>query len=227
MIDGTLQHASRLFETGSGSFGATGTAANALPVPRSAAPGGIVLLQRRVAHINTAEANATGFFGGGLKLVAVAGNPRQDQCRAARRTLAGIAPGRFTAAAPSRYSLNQATDLRRGLQARRDPCYCRGGESAWPQAPYGRGALCTRWLGSCSPAEPTWRCGIDIMSFGATKNACAMIVVFAHDIAMSLPCSCAAPPGLVQNALASAQLIAYVENGLWLELARASNRIAG
>jgi len=82
----------------------------------------------------------------------------------------------------------------------------------------------------CSPAEATWRSGIDIMSFGATKNGgalCDAIVVFAPDLADVVPVHLRRA-GQVWSKMrfASAQLIAYVENGLWLDMARASNAIA-
>jgi threonine aldolase len=82
----------------------------------------------------------------------------------------------------------------------------------------------------CSPADATWRAGIDIMSFGATKNGgalCDAIVVFSPELAEGLAVQLRRA-GQVWSKMrfASAQLIAYVENGLWLEMARASNRIA-
>src|SRR6516164_1467258 len=52
---------------------ATGTAANALALASLGPSWGIVYCSE-VAHINTAEANAVGFFGGGLKLVSVGGD---------------------------------------------------------------------------------------------------------------------------------------------------------
>src|SRR6185369_8504563 len=87
----------------------------------------------------------------------------------------------------------------------------------------------------CSPAELTWRSGVDIMSFGATKNGgalCDGIVVFAPDLADGLAVQLRRA-GQVWSKMrfASAQLMAYIENGLWLRLAQASNaaaaRIAG
>jgi threonine aldolase len=68
------------------------------------------------------------------------------------------------------------------------------------------------------------------MSFGATKNGgalCDAIVVFSPDLADGLAVQLRRA-GQVWSKMrfASAQLIAYVENGLWLEMARASNRIA-
>jgi threonine aldolase len=68
------------------------------------------------------------------------------------------------------------------------------------------------------------------MSFGATKNGgalCDAIVVFAPGIADVLAVQLRRA-GQVWSKMrfASAQLIAYVEDGLWLEMARASNAIA-
>src|SRR3974390_1408237 len=65
------QRFSELFETAVRVFPvATGTAANALALASLGPSWGIVYCSE-VAHINNAEANAAGFFGGGLKLVAI------------------------------------------------------------------------------------------------------------------------------------------------------------
>src|ERR1700741_5262047 len=64
---------SELFETAVRVFPvATGTAANALALASLGPSWGIVYCSE-VAHINTAEANAAGFFGGGVKLAAIGG----------------------------------------------------------------------------------------------------------------------------------------------------------
>ena len=96
------QRFSELFETAVRVFPvATGTAANALALASLGPSWGIVYCSE-VAHINTAEANAAGFFGGGLKLAASRPGARQDRRRAARRDtgrdLAGAAPSRPAAA---------------------------------------------------------------------------------------------------------------------------------
>src|SRR4029077_10320538 len=78
------QRYSELFETAVRVFPvATGTAANALALASLGPSWGLVYCSE-VAHINTAEANAAGFFGGGLKLVAVAGDHGRinDDCLA-------------------------------------------------------------------------------------------------------------------------------------------------
>src|SRR5213079_532867 len=146
-------------------------------------------------------------------------------------TLAGISPAQLHRGQPSAVSLTQATDLgavypldetravaevakRRGLRLHMDGA---------------RFANAVARLG-CSPADATWRSGIDIMSFGATKNGgalCDAIVVFAPDLADGLAVQLRRA-GQVWSKMrfASAQLIAYVENGLWLQLAAASNAAA-
>src|SRR6267142_7006861 len=89
------QRFSELFETAVRVFPvATGTAANALALASLGPSWGNVYCSE-VAHINTAEVNASGFFGGGLKLVAVAGSHGKIGADALSETLAGISPGQI------------------------------------------------------------------------------------------------------------------------------------
>jgi threonine aldolase len=222
---------SELFETAVRVFPvATGTAANALALASLGPSWGNVYCSE-VAHINTAEANATGFFGGGLKLVSVGGNHGKIGADALAETLAGISPGQIHRGQPAAVSLTQATDLGAvysldEIRAVAEVAKARGLKIHMDGA---RFANATARLG-CTPAEPTWRSGIDIMSFGATKNGgalCDAIVVFAPEIAEIVAVQLRRA-GQVWSKMrfASAQLIAYVENGLWLDMARASNAIA-
>ena len=220
-----------LFETAARVFPvATGTAANALALASLGPSWGIVYCSE-VAHINTAEANAAGFFGGGLKLVAVGGDHGRIDAGRLAEALAGIAPGQIHRGQPSAVSLTQATDL--------GAVYTLDQIRAVAEAAKGRGlklhmdgarfANALARLG-CSPAEATWRSGIDIMSFGATKNGgalCDAVVVFAPDL-VDVVAIQLRRAGQVWSKMrfASAQLIAYVENGLWLDMARASNATA-
>jgi threonine aldolase len=82
----------------------------------------------------------------------------------------------------------------------------------------------------CSPADMTWRAGIDVLSLGATKNGAMnadAIVAFDADISAELRFRCRRG-GHVPSKMRflSAQLIAYLENGLWLRLAARANRAA-
>jgi len=225
------QHFCELFETAVRVFPvATGTAANALALASLGPSWGIVYCSE-AAHINTAEANATGFFGGGVKLVAVGGDHGRVNADRLAGALAGIAPGQIHRGQPSAVSLTQATDL--------GAVYTLDQIRAVAEVAKGRGlklhmdgarfANALARLG-CRPAEATWRSGIDIMSFGATKNGgalCDAIVVFAPDLADVVAVQLRRA-GQVWSKMrfASAQLIAYVENSLWLDMARASNAIA-
>jgi len=209
---------------------ATGTAANALSLAAASPSWGLVYCSE-AAHINTAEANAAGFFGGGLKLVPVAGPHGRVDPDAFARSLAAIQPGQLHRGQPAAVNITQASDVgtvyplaeiravaeiakRRGLKIHMD------------------GARFANALArlECSPAEMSWRAGVDILSFGATKNGgalCDAIVVFNPELADGLAVQLRRA-GQVWSKMrfASAQLMAYVENGLWLQLAAASNAVA-
>lgn len=226
------QRYSELFETPVRVFPvATGTAANALSLAALGPSWGLVYCSE-AAHINTSEANAAGFFGGGLKLVPVAGKDGRIEAEAFVRTLAAIQPGQIHRGQPVAVSLTQATDLGAvyrldDIRAITQVAKARGLKAHMDGARFAN-AL-TRL--DCSPAEMTWRAGIDILSFGATKNGgllCDAIVVFDQSLADGLAVQLRRA-GQVWSKMrfASAQLMAYVENGLWLQMARASNAIGG
>jgi threonine aldolase len=209
---------------------ATGTAANALSLAAISPSWGLVYCSA-AAHINTSEANAAGFFGGGLKLVPVAGADGKIAAAALADLLAAVQPGAIHRGQPAAVNLTQATDLgavyplddiraigeiakRHGLRVHMDGA---------------RFANAIVRLGA-SPAEMSWRAGVDILSFGATKNGgalCDAIVVFAPALADGLAVQLRRA-GQVWSKMrfASAQLLAYVEDGLWLRLARQSNATA-
>ena len=225
------QRFSDLFETSVRVFPvATGTAANALALASLGPSWGIVYCSE-AAHINTSEANATGFFGGGIKLSAIDGEHGKIGADGLASALAAISPGQLHRGRPAAVSLTQATDL--------GAVYTLGEVRAIAEVAR-RGGLRLHLDGArfanavarlgCSPADLTWRSGIDIMSFGATKNGgalCDAIVVFSSDIADALAVQLRRA-GQVWSKMrfASAQLIAYIENDLWLDMARASNAAA-
>jgi threonine aldolase len=229
------QRFSAVFETPVRVFPvASGTAANALSLAAVSPSWGLVYCSA-AAHINTSEANAAGFFGGGLKLVPVAGEHGKVDPGALEAMVAAVQPGAIHRGQPAAVNLTQATDLgavypldevralaeaakRHGLRVHMDGA---------------RFANAVARLG-CSPADMSWRAGVDILSFGATKNGgalCDAIVVFAPETNKELADGLAVQlrrAGQVWSKMrfASAQLLAYVEDGLWLRLARQSNAAA-
>ena len=222
---------SELFETKVRVFPvSTGTAANALSLAAIAPSWGNVFCSA-AAHINTSEANAAGFFGGGLKLVPVAGEHGKVDAETLAHTLPGFPPDQPHRGKAAAVSLTQATDF--GAVYRLDEVRAVAEVAkSHGLTVHMDGARLGNALArlQCSPAELSWRAGVDILSFGATKNGgalCDAIVVFKPEIAAGLAVQLRRA-GQVWSKMrfASAQLMAYIADGLWLRLATASNRAA-
>jgi threonine aldolase len=209
---------------------ATGTAANALALAALGPSWGLVYCSA-AAHINTSEANAASFFGGGIKLVPVAGAHGKIDASKLAEALATIGRGQIHRGQPSAINLTQASDL--GAVYAIDEVHAVAAVAkAHGLRIHMDGARFANAVArlDCHPADLTWRAGVDIMSFGATKNGgalCDAIVVFAPELADGLAVQLRRA-GQVWSKMrfASAQLLAYIENGRWLDLAHASNAIA-
>jgi threonine aldolase len=223
--------ASTLFEREVAIFPvATGTAANALALAQVSPPfGGIYC--HEAAHIVTDECGAPELFTGGAKLL---GLPSPD---------GKIGPGAIDASValandmgvhhvkPSAISVTQATEL--GTVYGLDELHALtavGRRHGLPVHMDGaRFANALVHLG-CSPAEATWKAGIDVLSFGATKNGAlaAEAVVFfdparAKDVERRRKRA-----GHLWSKLRylSCQLLAYLSDDLWLRNARQANAMA-
>lgn len=222
---------SELFETKVRVFPvATGTAANALSLASLAPSWGLVFCSA-AAHINTAEANAAGFFGGGLKLAPVAGEHGKVDAEELARALMGFPPGQWHRGEPAAVNVTQASDFGAvyrldEVRAVSEVAKARGLKVHMDGARFANALARLQ----CSPAELSWRAGVDILSFGATKNGgalCDAIVVFTPEIADRLAIQLRRA-GQVWSKMrfAAAQLMAYIGNGLWLRLAAQSNAAA-
>jgi threonine aldolase len=82
----------------------------------------------------------------------------------------------------------------------------------------------------CSPADLTWRAGVDVLVFGGTKNgllAAELIVVFRQELAKEIaPRWHRAGHRLSKMRFLSAQFEAYLTDDLWLRNARRANAAA-
>ena len=208
----------------------TGTAANAVSLAASCTPFGAVYCSA-LAHVNTSECNATGFYGGGTKLVPIDGEHGKVSADALLREIDGAGVGLAHKNQPAAVNLVQATDMGAvyGLDeiaAVSRVAHARGLTVHMDGARFAN-ALVT--LG-CTPAEASWRAGVDVLSLGVTKNGGLLtdaIVVFAPDVATSIGFHLRRA-GLVWSKMrfASAQIMAYVDDDLWLRLARQANAAA-
>lgn len=219
-----------LFETELAAlFVATGTAANALGLSLLCPPWGLIYCHEQ-AHIAVDECGAPEFYTGGAKLQALAG----AHGRLAAAQLAALLPGELGVvhhAQPSAVSLSQATEA--------GTCYRAADIAAISEVAHAHGlrvhmdgarlANALAFL-EASPAELTWRAGVDVLSFGASKNgalAVEAIIVFDARLAGELGLRRKRGGHLFSKMrVLSAQLEAYLSDGLWLRLARHANAMA-
>jgi threonine aldolase len=209
---------------------ATGTAANALSLSLLAGPYGAVMCSA-TAHINDSECGAGEFFTGGAKLVTLASRHGKLQPDALEHALATAGIGMTHRVQPQLLSVTEGTE--RGTLYQLDELR----ELFAIAKRFGLrihmdGARFANALAAlrCSPAELTWKLGVDVLSFGATKNGAMCtdaVVVFDPGLFDELGFR-ARRAGQVFSKMRflSAQLLAYVEGGLWLRLADNANATA-
>jgi len=205
---------------------ATGTAANALGLAALTPPWGAVFCHEQ-SHIAVDEANAPEFYSGGAKLVPLAGSDGKLTAESIAKLLPG-GLGVVHHAQPAVVSLTQASECGTAyrpaeIAAIADIAHGHGLSMHMDGA---RFANALAFLG-CAPADVTWRAGIDVLSFGATKNgalAAEAILFFDPAKAQSLPFRRKRAGHLFSKMrFLSAQLDAYVSDGLWLRHATHAN----
>ncbi len=206
---------------------ATGTAANALALSLLTPPYGAVYCHRD-AHIEVDECGAPEFYGGGARLVPLDGAAGRITAADLAATLANAGAGVQHHVQPAAISLTQATES--GTVYRADDIAA----IAELARSHGLGlhmdgarfANALAFLG-CAPADITWRAGVDVLSFGATKNgamAAEAVVVFDPDRATDFLYRRKRGGHLFSKMrFLSAQLAAYLKDDLWLRNATHAN----
>jgi threonine aldolase len=206
----------------------SGTAANALSLSASTPPWGAVLCHPS-AHIITAEGGATSLFGGGAVMQGVDGAHALIDPEHLRATLESVRWGDPHESQPSVLSLTLPSDhgtVYRPDQVTRLTAIAR----EFGLRTHLDGARLANAVASlgCSPPDVTWRAGVDVLSLGATKNgalSAEAIVAFDDRIAEELVYR-TKRTGHVTSKLRfqSAQVVAYLTDGLWLRLAGNANQ---
>jgi threonine aldolase len=206
---------------------ATGTAANALALATLTDPWGAVFCHRH-AHIAEDECGAPEFYTNGAKLVLIDGAHGRITPDALTEALAttgasgvhGVQRGCLsltnvteagTVYTPAEIAALTAIAKSHGL-----PCHLDGARFA--NALVATGA---------TPAEVTWRAGIDVLSFGGTKNGLLGVeAVVLFDPAKSWELELRRKRGghlFSKHRFLSVQMEAYLQDGLWLRLAAQAN----
>ncbi|MGB4909235.1 MAG: beta-eliminating lyase-related protein, partial [Tabrizicola sp.] len=205
---------------------ATGTAANALAIATHCPPWGAVFCHRH-AHIAEDECNAPEFYSG-AKLVLVPGDHGKitpDGLSTALATTGesgvhGVQRGMLSLTnvteAGTVYTPAEIASLTALAKAKGLPCHLDGARFA--NALVATGA---------TPAQMTWQVGIDVLSFGGTKNGCLGVegvVLFNPEKAWELELRRKRGGHLFsKHRFLSAQMQAYLSDGLWLRLAAQAN----
>ncbi|MGO8843856.1 MAG: threonine aldolase family protein [Methylocella sp.] len=205
----------------------TGTAANALALGAISPPFGAIFCHMQ-AHVMEDECGAPEMFTGGAKLIGIAGRAGKIAPADFKSVLADFPRGLEKQVQPAALSLSQVTESGTiytcmelaeltalahdaGLMVHMD------------------GARFANALVSlqCTPAEMSWKAGIDVLSFGATKNgalACEAVIFFDPLKAAGLPFQRKrSGHTLSKGRFLGAQMAAYLENGHWLDLAVRAN----
>lgn len=207
----------------------TGTAANSLSIATLSPPYGAVYCHEE-AHIVTDECGAPGFFSGGAQLATLPG----EHGRIAPATLSAVLSARridVHTVQPAVLSLTQATELGTAYPA------AHLAELAAVAHKHGlkvhmdgaRFANALAFL-DCHPGEITWRAGVDVLSFGATKNgalAAEAVVFFTAALVADFELRRKRAGHLLSKSrYVAAQLLAYLEGGLHRRNAERTNTLA-
>ena len=207
----------------------SGTAANSLALATLCPPWGTVLTHNE-AHIERDECGAPEFFTGGAKLSLVGGAGAKIAAADFAERLNWFEP-HVHGVQPRMLSITQATE--------RGAVYTPQEISALSKIAHDRGMTVhmdgARFANALvaqkvSPAELTWKAGVDVLSFGVIKNGGmnAEAVVFFDPTrvgdfefrrkrAGQLFC---------KGRYAAVQLLAYLESGIWQRNAERANRLA-
>jgi threonine aldolase len=182
-----------------------------------------------LSHVNTDECGAPEFFTGGAKLIPLTGENGKFSTNSLADAISGA--GQVHSAQPACVSLTQASEA--GTVYTLDEISAIAATAhAHGMAVHMDGARFANALVNLdiSPAEMTWKSGVDVLSFGGTKNGCLAaeaIIFFRPELAETFPfLHKRAGQLLSKMRFVSAQLHAYVSDNVWLRNASHANQMA-
>ncbi|MEM8911817.1 MAG: low specificity L-threonine aldolase [Planctomycetota bacterium] len=211
-------------------FVGTGTAANSLSLTALNRPGGMVFCHRQ-AHLVEDECGAPEFLTGGARMAPIAGDLGKMHSDSLESAIRRYDPSFVHHGQPMAISVTQSTEL--GTSYSLSELQQIGSIARDHELPlHMDGARFANALVrlDASPADMTWRAGVDVVCFGGTKNGCwcAEAIVFFHpQHASQLPFIRKRAAQLFSKSrFIAAQFHAYLDDDLWLRLARHANTMA-
>ena len=207
----------------------TGTAANCLALAALCPPfGGIVC--HKDAHIENDEAGAPGFYTHGAKLMLVDGPGAKvapdaiaEACDRVRKDVHQVQPKALSITNATEYGLAYRASE---VGALGDLARSRGLGFHMDGARFANAIVAT----GESPADVTWRAGVDALSFGFVKNGglnAEALILFRPELAAEVEVRRKRAGHLLSKGrVLAAQILAMLEDDLWLANARAANAAA-
>lgn len=208
----------------------TGTASNALGLSILTPPYGSMFCSD-AAHIYYDECAAPEFYTGGAKLIGLPSLNGRVSADDAEKAIAKAVSSGIHHAKPSTVSITQATEL--GTVYTPDNV----AEVASVSRKFGlhlhmdgaRFANAVAFL-AVSPAELTWKAGVDVLCLGATKNGALSaegVLIFNASVGDDLAYRVKRSGHLASKSrFISSQWLAYLSDNLWLENATWANTMA-
>jgi threonine aldolase len=218
-----------IFETDCETFFVfNGTAANSLGLAQLCRPYHSVLCHEH-SHIETDECGAPEFFSGGAKLLRVGGANGKIDLAQATEVLAR--QRELHSPKPRVIALTQATELGTIYQPDDIDAIAAFAEkhALFVHMDGARFANAVASLG-CRPKEITWERGVDVLSFGGTKNGTPLgelVVFFKPELAREFDYRAKQAAQLASKMrFLAAPWAAMLENDVWLKNARHGNAAA-
>ena len=209
---------------------ATGTGANALALAALTPPWGAVFCHQE-SHVLDDECGAPEMFTDGAKLVGVQGVGGKLTVEALRPVLDHFTPGVVKSVQPAALSISQVTEAGTVYSLAEIKALCafaheRNLKVHLDGARFGNALVSIK----ATPADMTWKAGVDVVTFGATKNgalACEAIIFFDKALAQSMPFRRKRGGHTVSKGrILGAQMVGYLEQDHWLDNARHANAMA-
>jgi len=206
----------------------SGTASNSLALAAITPSYGKIFCHA-MSHINTDECAAPEFFTGGAKLVPIDSNNGKISPSALADVIRGA--GNVHSAQPATLSIAQSCETGTVYRLDEIAAICDEAHRHKLNVHMDGARFCNALVSlDASAADMTWRAGIDVLSFGGTKNGCfaaEAVVFFNSELVKSFPFLHKRSGHLLSKMrFVSAQLEAYLKNDVWRRNARHANAMA-
>jgi len=209
---------------------ATGTAANVIGLSGLVSPFGGVVCHHQ-AHINVTESTGVAFYGGGAKLLGINGPSAKIEADVLDAYLDKHVSNGMHSVDPECVAITQSTEFGTvysvdEIQAIGSVCRQHKMRLFMDGARFANAVAALE----CHPSEITWKSGVDVLSFGATKNgalAVDAIILFDQELRRQTEQNRKRGGHLFsKHRYLAAQLLAYLADDLWLRNARHANEAA-